>query len=60
MMDITYTRGPRILEDGTNLDLDVVATFPEKDIELSIDAPVTGISGLGYQPGQKNRNGSEL
>ena len=60
MMDITYTSGPRILEDGTNLDLDVVATFPEKDIELNIDAPVTGISGLGYEPGQKNRNGSEL
>lgn len=59
-MDVTYTNGPRLLEDGTNLDLDVLASFPEKDIELSINSSVTGLTGLGYQPGQKNRDQSDL
>ena len=58
-MDVTYSNGPRILADGTNLDADVIASFP-KETKQQIDDPVTGLCGVGYEPGQKNRDGSEL
>lgn len=58
-MDVTYSNGPRILADGTNLDADVIASFPT-ETERQIDEPVTNLAGLGYEPGQKNRDGSEL
>ena len=58
-MDVTYSSGPRILADGTNLDADVIASFPA-ETERQIDEPVTNLAGLGYEPGQKNRDGSEL
>jgi hypothetical protein len=58
-LDITYSKGPRILRDGTNLDEDIDASFPTQ-LELSIDHPVSGIGGLGYEPGQKNLDNSDL
>lgn len=58
-MDVTYSVGPRILEDGTNLDADVLADFPV-ETEITIDAPVTGLGGLGYEPGQYNKDNTEL
>lgn len=58
-MDVTYSNGPRILADGTNLDADIIASFPT-ETERSIDEPVTDLAGLGYEPGQKNHDGSDL
>ena len=59
-MHITYSYGPRILEDGTNLDLDVQASFPMNEVSLEISDPVTGLYGTGYEPGQKNLDGSDF
>ena len=57
-MDITYSTGPRYI-DGINIDADVVASIPVcKEIEIS--DPVTGLDGIGYEPGQKNKDGSDL
>jgi hypothetical protein len=59
-MDITYSVGPRILNDGTNLDLDILASFPVEEIEQSIADPVTSLTGLGYEPGQLNKDQTPL
>lgn len=58
-MDVSYTVGPRYLPDGTNLDADIDASFP-KEHTLQIDESVTNFIGLGYEPGQTNKDGSEL
>lgn len=51
--------GPRYI-DGVNIDADVAASFPSKEQERAIEEPVTGLDGLGYEPGQKNLDGSDL
>ena len=58
-MEITYSAGPRYI-DGVNIDADVDADIPKTVAERSIDEPVTGLGGLGYEPGQKNLDGGEL
>lgn len=58
-MEITYTTGPRYI-DGVNIDESVEASIPKSVHERSIDDPVTGLTGEGYEPGQKNLDGSEL
>ena len=58
-MEVTYSTGPRFI-DGVNIDQDVNASLPKTIVEQEISAPVTGIDGTGYQPGQKNRDGSDL
>ena len=58
-MEITYTTGPRFI-DGVNIDIDVNADIPRTIVEQGISDPVTGIDGLGYEPGQKNKDGGEL
>ena len=58
-MDVTYSTGPRYI-DGVNIDLDVNADVPVIITEQDIAEPVTGISGLGYEPGQKNKDGGDL
>lgn len=58
MDDVTFTIGPRFI-DGVNIDADVDASFPV-EVERDIVDPVTGLKGLGYEPGQKNKDGSEL
>lgn len=57
-LPVTYTTGPRYI-DGVNIDADVDASIPKVD-ERDIADPVTGYKGRGYEPGQKNRDGSEL
>ena len=57
--DITYSVGPRYI-DGVNIDSDVDASIPRKVVERDIADPVTGLDGIGYEPGQKNRDGSDL
>ena len=57
-MEVTYSSGPRYI-DGVNIDADVAAGF-SKEIERSIEEPVTGLKGEGYEPGQKNLDGSDL
>lgn len=58
-MEITYTTGPRYI-DGVNIDESVEASIAKKVYERSIEDPVTGLDGEGYEPGQKNRDGSDL
>jgi len=58
-MEITYSSGPRYI-DGVNIDQDANASIPATIVEQEIAAPVTGIDGTGYQPGQKNLDGSDL
>ncbi len=58
-MEITYSEGPRYI-DGVNIDLDANAGRVKEIVEAEIDDPVTGIEGLGYEPGQKNLDGSDL
>lgn len=55
---VEYTQGPRYI-DGVNIDADVNVSMPKVD-ERAIDEPVTGYKGRGYEPGQKNRDGTEL
>lgn len=61
MDDIEYLTGPRILEDGTNLDADIVATHP-KIQHRNITDPVSdsSLGQGGYAPGQLNKDGSQL
>ncbi len=58
-MDITYSTGPRYI-GGVNIDVDVNAGLPKTVAEQEISDPVTGIDGLGYEPGQKNLDGGDL
>lgn len=58
-MDITYTTGPRYI-DGINIDADVNASLPTKEQEREISDPVTDLEGLGYEPGQQNKDGTPL
>jgi len=58
-MEVTYSVGPRYI-DGVNIDADVAAAHPSKQQERAIEEPVTGLDGLGYEPGQKNLDGSDL
>ena len=57
-MEVTYSKGPRYI-DGVNIDADVDAG-PAKVDERDIADPVTDYKGRGYEPGQKNLDGSDL
>jgi len=57
-VNISYTVGPRFI-DGINIDFSVEASVP-CELEVEISEPVTGLLGIGYEPGQKNRDGGEL
>jgi hypothetical protein len=57
-MEITYSSGPRYI-DGVNIDTDVSADHPRVTV-VQVSDPVTGLVGPGYEPGQKNRDGTEL
>lgn len=59
IMDVTYSDGPRFV-DGINIDLDANASVSTLIIEQEISNPVTGIDGVGYEPGQKNLDESDL
>jgi hypothetical protein len=61
MDEIEYLTGPRILEDGTNLDADIVAVHPEIKYR-NITDPVSdsSLGPPGYAPGQLNKDGSQL
>ena len=56
---VEYSEGPRYI-DGVNIDSDVDASLCTKSQELEISDPVTGLDGEGYEPGQKNQDGSDL
>ena len=58
-MEITYTVGPRYI-DGVNIDEDANAGIATVIADQEIADPVTGIGGLGYEPGQKNKDGGDL
>ena len=58
-MEINYSVGPRFIS-GVNIDVDSNSTTEVKTQEVEISAAVTGLHGLGYQPGQKNLDGTEL
>lgn len=58
VMDVRYTAGPRYI-DGVNIDADVLASIPI-EAEVGITDPVTDLKGRGYEPGQKNLDGTDL
>ena len=58
-MEVNYSTGPRYI-DGINIDADVAASHAKIIADQQISDPVTGLDGLGYQPGQKNKDGTEL
>ena len=58
-MEINYSSGPRYI-DGINIDMDANASEKVKETEVSISDPVSNLTGLGYEPGQKNLDGSDL
>ena len=58
-MEVTYSVGPRYI-DGINIDADVDASMPRVVADQEISDPVTGLTGEGYEPGQKNKDGSDL
>lgn len=58
-MEVSYTTGPRYI-DGVNIDADVSASTPSKEVETSIGQPVTDLVGKGYEPGQLNKDGTPL
>lgn len=59
---VEYSVGPRYI-DGVNIDADANAGIPEIT-EVEISDPVTGLLQDeeldGYEPGQKNQDGSDL
>ena len=55
-----YTKGPRILPNGVNLDKDIQAGHPKVQRRQIADPVSDGSLGLGYEPGQHNRDGSPL
>ena len=57
-MDVTYSTGPRYI-DGVNIDADVDASIPV-ETEVEIKDSVTDLKGRGYEPGQKNLDGTDL
>ena len=57
-MDVSYTTGPRYI-DGVNIDADINASIPAVS-EILITDPVTDMKGRGYEPGQKNLDGTDL
>lgn len=57
-MDVSYTTGPRYI-DGVNIDADILASVPV-EMEIEITSPVSDLKGRGYEPGQKNLDGTEL
>lgn len=60
-IEFTYSDGPRILDDGTNLDRDIVSAHPVIQ-NRSITDPVSdgSLGPPGYEPGQKNLDGTDL
>jgi len=60
---VEYSVGPRFI-DGINIELDANATTEIKSIEIDIADPVTGLLQEepldGYEPGQKNKDGTDL
>lgn len=61
MVEFTYTTGRRILEDGTDLDVDTKAYIPEIKLR-SITDPVSdgSLGDSQYAPGQLNKDGTMI
>lgn len=61
MMEVQYLVGPRILEDGTNLDADFTGGHPKVQ-RRQISDPVSdgSLGSPGYEPGQYNKDGGLL
>lgn len=60
MDEVTYYAGPRILPDGRNMDMDVIAVHPKIQRRNITDPVSDGSLGDGYSPGQKNSDGSQI
>lgn len=60
MDEIQYFKGPRILDDGTNLDADIVSAHPVISRRHIADPVSDGSLGDGYAPGQFNKDGGQL
>lgn len=61
MVEFEYTKGPRILPDGRNMDADIIAVHPVVQHRQITDPVSDGSLGEpGYEPGQYNKDGSLL
>jgi hypothetical protein len=61
MFEVEYASSPRILPDGTNLDVDIKAVHPVVARRQITDPVSDGSLGEpGYEPGQYNKDGSLL
>lgn len=62
MIEFEYKEGPRILPDGTNMDKDFQGAIPKNVQNRQITDPVSdgSLGPPGYEPGQKNLDGSDL
>ena len=58
-MEVYYSTGPRYI-DGVDIDAGSDSSVVIKSQERAISDPVTGLDGKGYEPGQKNLDGSDL
>lgn len=59
--EVQYLVGPRILEDGTNLDADIVAVHPVIQRRNITDPVSDGSLGEGgYSSGQYNKDGGQV
>ena len=59
MIEPEYSTGKRILQDGTNLDSDIIAVHPKIQNREIFDPVSDGSLGYdGYEPGQHNKDGS--
>lgn len=61
MDEVQYIKGPRILDDGTNLDADIIAVHPVI-VNRQIDNPVSdgSLGEAGYEPSQRNADGGQI
>lgn len=60
MNEVTYHVGPRILPDGTNMDVDITATHPKVKHRQITDPVSDGSLGFAYSPNQYNADGTQI
>jgi hypothetical protein len=61
MQEVKYLTGPRYLDDGTNLDADIIAVHPIISRRDIADPVSDGSLGEpAYEPSQKNADGGQV
>jgi len=60
MFEVEYSVGPRILDNGVNLDADFRGRHPVIQHREITDPVSDGSLGPGYAAGQQNKDGSQI